>query len=203
MPTSSPNSVCGCCSSDEGTLRWQRAAQACPAADADQPSPLLRRRLSRRNSREAYAFKCWGWRAWTCAHRAVVAFELFQRKFPVEIGALVGLKNLNLSRNHLNGRIPETVGNMGSLESLDLSWNELSGAIPQSMASLHLLSHFNMSYNNLSGKEVWWLLVFSKVVSKGYIQFIDSACEKICDWMILLKIMVNRKLTQRNQNSDS
>ncbi|CAL5045633.1 unnamed protein product [Urochloa decumbens] len=72
-------------------------------------------------------------------------------EIPVEIGALVELKNMNLSRNFLHGHIPDTVGSMGSLESLDLSWNQLSGVIPQSMASLHLLSHLNMSYNNLSG----------------------------------------------------
>ncbi|OEL20359.1 LRR receptor-like serine/threonine-protein kinase GSO1 [Dichanthelium oligosanthes] len=127
-------------------------------------------------------------------------------EIPIEIGALVELKNLNLSRNRLSGHIPEAVCRMGSLESLDLSWNQFSGVIPQSMASLHLLSHLNMSYNNLSGKvppgvgfgiglaAVWWLLIFSKAVSMGYFQFVDSICEKICDCMILLKIKVNMKL---------
>ncbi|KAL6606250.1 hypothetical protein ACP70R_041903 [Stipagrostis hirtigluma subsp. patula] len=80
----------------------------------------------------------------------IKSIDISGNALTVEFGALVELKNLNLSRNCLSGHIPETIGRISSLESLDLSWNQLSGVIPQSMASLHLLSHLNMSYNNLS-----------------------------------------------------
>ena len=59
---------------------------------------------------------------------------------------------LNLSNNHLQGKIPVKIGAMTSLESLDLSMNRLSGVIPQGMANMSFLSSLNLSYNNLSGK---------------------------------------------------
>ncbi|KAL3635710.1 hypothetical protein CASFOL_020257 [Castilleja foliolosa] len=65
---------------------------------------------------------------------------------------LTGLHGLNLSNNHLRGRIPRRIGDMESLESLDLSSNNLSGAIPESLSKLNFLSHLNLSYNNLSGR---------------------------------------------------
>ncbi|CAL5444437.1 unnamed protein product [Camellia sinensis] len=65
---------------------------------------------------------------------------------------LFGLMNLNLSGNHLKGRIPNNIGNLTQLESLDLSRNKLSGPIPPSLSSLSYLSHLNMSFNNLSGR---------------------------------------------------
>ncbi|KAF0903279.1 hypothetical protein E2562_026563 [Oryza meyeriana var. granulata] len=40
----------------------------------------------------------------------------------------------------------------------------------------------------LGFSSVWWLLVFSKAVGKRYFQFVDSTCEKVIDWMILLEM---------------
>ncbi|KAJ4821128.1 Receptor-like protein 12 [Rhynchospora pubera] len=68
------------------------------------------------------------------------------------MGALVGLRNLNVSRNKLSGDIPISIGNLRSLESLDFSNNELSGSIPLSLSTLTFLSHLNLSYNNFSGR---------------------------------------------------
>uniref|UniRef100_A0A2N9FT33 Uncharacterized protein n=1 Tax=Fagus sylvatica TaxID=28930 RepID=A0A2N9FT33_FAGSY len=62
------------------------------------------------------------------------------------------LRFLNLSQNHLTGKIPEKIGNMKVLESVDLLQNHLSGEIPPSMSNLTFLSQLNLSYNNLSGK---------------------------------------------------
>ncbi|XP_059435491.1 receptor-like protein EIX2 [Corylus avellana] len=59
---------------------------------------------------------------------------------------------MNLSMNHLSGRIPTKIGKLRMLESLDLSMNELSGPIPESLSSLNFLSRLNLSFNNLSGK---------------------------------------------------
>ena len=60
--------------------------------------------------------------------------------------------SLNLSNNHIQGKIPAKIGDMKSLESLDLSMNRLSGVIPQGMATNSFLGHLNLSSNNLSGK---------------------------------------------------
>ncbi|XP_031099791.1 receptor-like protein EIX2 [Ipomoea triloba] len=73
-------------------------------------------------------------------------------KIPVEIMSLHALQNLNVSRNDLSGTIPETIGNLSKIESLDLSRNELSGPIPLSLSSLNFLSHLNLSFNNLYGR---------------------------------------------------
>ncbi|KAL5797174.1 hypothetical protein ACOSQ2_001994 [Xanthoceras sorbifolium] len=71
---------------------------------------------------------------------------------PIELTSLVHLGTLNLSWNHLTGKIPLQIGNLEWLETLDLSRNKLSGPIPLSMASLRFLNHVNLSYNNLSGE---------------------------------------------------
>lgn len=60
--------------------------------------------------------------------------------------------NLNLSRNHFQGTIPDQIGQLQSLEALDLSKNELYGAIPEGLSNLSALNHLNLSYNNLSGR---------------------------------------------------
>lgn len=44
------------------------------------------------------------------------------------------------------------MGNMSGLESLDLSSNHLTGKIPEALALLDFLSVLNLSYNNLRGK---------------------------------------------------
>ena len=62
------------------------------------------------------------------------------------------LGTLNLSMNHLTGKIPDNIGSLQWLETLDLSRNQLSGPIPPGMASLTLFNHLNLSYNNLSGR---------------------------------------------------
>ncbi|KAL6606249.1 hypothetical protein ACP70R_041902 [Stipagrostis hirtigluma subsp. patula] len=78
--------------------------------------------------------------------RRALAVHCFRGEIPAEVGALVDLKNLNLSTNRLSGHIPEIIGSMGSLES------------------------------------------------------IDSVCEKISDWMMLLKIKAIGKLAEKNQS---
>ncbi|XP_043721109.1 receptor-like protein EIX2 [Telopea speciosissima] len=73
-------------------------------------------------------------------------------KIPDGITRLVGLGTLNLSMNHLTGKIPEKIGDLEYLETLDLSRNQLSGEIPPTISSLTFLSHLNLSHNNLYGK---------------------------------------------------
>nr|POE51001.1 receptor-like protein 12 [Quercus suber] len=71
---------------------------------------------------------------------------------PIQITSLTRLGTLNLSMNHLNGRIPKNIGNMRWLETLDLSNNRLFGPIPGSLSSLTSLVHLNLSFNNLTGR---------------------------------------------------
>ncbi|KAJ3694391.1 hypothetical protein LUZ60_009871 [Juncus effusus] len=49
----------------------------------------------------------------------------FSGEIPQKIAALLGLRNLNLSYNKLDGAIPEEIGNMQSLESLDFRANRM------------------------------------------------------------------------------
>ncbi|XP_022136957.1 receptor-like protein 12 [Momordica charantia] len=73
-------------------------------------------------------------------------------KIPYEITQLVELIILNLSRNELTGQIPDKIGRLQSLESLDLSRNHLSGPIPSHLSQVFRLGVLDLSYNNLSGK---------------------------------------------------
>ncbi|KAI3972325.1 hypothetical protein MKW92_035230 [Papaver armeniacum] len=77
--------------------------------------------------------------------------NFLEGNIPEDICLLKGLKMLNLSHNHLHGMIPMNIGNMTGLESLDLSFNKLSGDIPLSLTYIDSLSTLDLSYNNLSG----------------------------------------------------
>ncbi|KAK9665514.1 hypothetical protein RND81_14G116900 [Saponaria officinalis] len=72
-------------------------------------------------------------------------------KIPEEITNISKLMALNLSNNRLTGEIPKEIGNLKLLESLDLSNNNLSGTIPQSLSVLSWLSSLNLSNNKLYG----------------------------------------------------
>ncbi|XP_058076438.1 receptor-like protein EIX1 [Magnolia sinica] len=73
-------------------------------------------------------------------------------KIPQVLTILLGLRGLNLSGNNFTGKIPDKIGRLASLEALDFSRNQLSGIIPPSISSLTFLSRLNLSYNDFSGK---------------------------------------------------
>jgi Leucine-rich repeat (LRR) protein len=73
-------------------------------------------------------------------------------RIPLEVFRLIALQSLNLSQNQLTGTIPKEIGNMKALESLDFSNNTLSGEIPQTMSALSFLGVLNLSFNNLKGQ---------------------------------------------------
>ncbi|RHN40549.1 putative non-specific serine/threonine protein kinase [Medicago truncatula] len=73
-------------------------------------------------------------------------------KIPLEVCKLATLQSLNLSHNQLMGTIPKEIGNMKQLESLNFSNNTLSGEIPKSMSALTFLEALNLSFNNLEGQ---------------------------------------------------
>ncbi|KAF5949373.1 hypothetical protein HYC85_011366 [Camellia sinensis] len=73
---------------------------------------------------------------------------------PTNIGSIFpNLRNLNTSRNLIQGHIPTSLGDMHSLAMLDLSNNNLSGQIPKHLTiGCPLLLFFKLSNNNLSGQ---------------------------------------------------
>ncbi|XP_058740686.1 receptor-like protein EIX2 [Vicia villosa] len=73
-------------------------------------------------------------------------------KIPTEIEYLFGLTSLNLSRNNLSGEIVSNIGNLKLLEFLDLSRNHLSGRIPSSLTQIDRLAVLDLSNNQLYGK---------------------------------------------------
>ncbi|XP_016648230.1 PREDICTED: tyrosine-sulfated glycopeptide receptor 1-like [Prunus mume] len=72
-------------------------------------------------------------------------------RIPSEIGKMRLLHILDLSINNFSGNIPNEISNLKNLENLSLSMNHLSGQIPSSLASLSFLKSFNVSYNDLEG----------------------------------------------------
>lgn len=61
------------------------------------------------------------------------------------------LTSLNLSRNLLDGGLPENLADLKHLNSLDLSQNKLQGMIPESYANISSLKQLNLSFNQLQG----------------------------------------------------
>ncbi|THG23401.1 hypothetical protein TEA_019950 [Camellia sinensis var. sinensis] len=70
-------------------------------------------------------------------------------KIPIEVGKLSNIHALNLSHNNLTGSIPTTFSHLRQIESLDLSYDNLNGRIPQ-LSELGNLEVFNVAHNNLS-----------------------------------------------------
>ncbi|OWM69813.1 hypothetical protein CDL15_Pgr025662 [Punica granatum] len=62
------------------------------------------------------------------------------------------LRDITLTRNHLNGSIPISLCKMKDLFALDLSNNQLSGTLPDCWKSLGQLDGINLGNNNLSGQ---------------------------------------------------
>ncbi|KAG8483708.1 hypothetical protein CXB51_022473 [Gossypium anomalum] len=68
------------------------------------------------------------------------------------ISNLKALKELDLSYNNFNGRIPSAFGNLSELEYLDLSSNKFEGSIPVELGGLRNLRSLNLSNNFLVGE---------------------------------------------------
>ena len=97
-------------------------------------------------------YQRWKWKLIQsfCSYQEV-DFKMW-REIPKEVGYLLGLVSLNLSRNNLSGEIPSRIGNLRSLESLDLSRNHISGRIPSSLSEIDDLGKLDLSHNSLSGR---------------------------------------------------
>ena len=72
-------------------------------------------------------------------------------RIPAELGSLIYLENLFLTRNELTGIIPPGLGQLTNLGVLALGANQLAGPIPASLGSLSNLEHLGFSQNQLAG----------------------------------------------------
>ncbi|XVF65712.1 hypothetical protein PTKIN_Ptkin09bG0271500 [Pterospermum kingtungense] len=61
------------------------------------------------------------------------------------------LKVLDLSHNHLSGKLPRWLGDKPNMWILSLANNPLEGPIPMTLCNLDLLRFLDLSQNNLSG----------------------------------------------------
>ncbi|TVT96829.1 hypothetical protein EJB05_57904, partial [Eragrostis curvula] len=112
----------------------------------------------------------------------VIGIDLSLNNLSATLDAMV---NLNLSGNHLSGKIPNKIGAMQFLESLDLSRNTFSGEIPASLSNLTFLSYLDLSYNNLtgtipSGSQLDTLYTSKPTMYDGNIGLCGAALKKDC-----------------------
>ncbi len=61
------------------------------------------------------------------------------------------VREINLTSNQLNGRIPHELGNLTSLNNLDLRANRLTGNLPPELGKLTNLTTLSLYQNQLSG----------------------------------------------------
>eukprot|EP01018_Ginkgo_biloba_P029766 Gb_16714 [translate_table: standard] len=98
--------------------------------------------------------------------------KLRTRSIPSAIQEWNGLITLNLSRNHLNGDIPDVFGVDMQLNSLDLFHNHLSGKVPVSLQLPGSLGVLNLSYNRLCGR----ILVVHHLDTFGEDSYVGNPC---------------------------
>ncbi|KAI9348221.1 hypothetical protein BDR26DRAFT_854247 [Obelidium mucronatum] len=82
------------------------------------------------------------------------------------ITSLVLLEFLDLSRNHLDGEIPQNLGRLKQLKFLDLQDNALTGGIPVGLGELTLLTSLHLNSNKLDSSipnEIGKLIKLTKV----------------------------------------
>ncbi|KAL6330185.1 hypothetical protein AAG906_040106 [Vitis piasezkii] len=62
------------------------------------------------------------------------------------------LKELNLTSNHLSGKIPTGLGQCTKLQGISLSYNEFTGSIPRAIGNLVELQSLSLHNNSLTGE---------------------------------------------------
>ncbi|CAI9087236.1 OLC1v1021260C1 [Oldenlandia corymbosa var. corymbosa] len=72
-------------------------------------------------------------------------------RIPSSINVMENLLVLNLSSNSLEGEMPSSIGDLTSLQNLSLSSNTISGSIPDSIAAMPDLVHLDLGSNKLNG----------------------------------------------------
>ncbi|CAL5392972.1 unnamed protein product [Camellia sinensis] len=70
----------------------------------------------------------------------------------LEIGNLINLEQLDVSRNMLFGKIPSTLGSCVKLRFLYTQSNNFWGTLPSSLSYMRGIEELDLSHNNFSGK---------------------------------------------------
>lgn len=81
----------------------------------------------------------------------ILAHNQLSGHLPSEVGALVNLRELDVSENQVLGDIPSSIGSCVVLEVLLLQGNNFQGTIPQSLSEVKGLQILDLSNNELSG----------------------------------------------------
>ncbi|RVW27708.1 MDIS1-interacting receptor like kinase 2 [Vitis vinifera] len=101
--------------------------------------------------------------------------------YTAQLGKAIQLKQLDLSANHLSGKIPKELGMLPLLFKLLLGDNNLSSSIPFELGNLSNLEILNLASNNLSGPIPKQLGSFWKLRSFNLSEnrFVDSIPDEI------------------------
>ncbi|XP_020101325.1 probably inactive leucine-rich repeat receptor-like protein kinase IMK2 [Ananas comosus] len=78
--------------------------------------------------------------------------NLLTGNIPTSISRLKMLKELSISRNQLNGSIPEEIGLLPNLQRLDFSDNSIGGKLPISLCNLSSLVSLNLERNQIESQ---------------------------------------------------
>jgi len=123
-----------------------------------------------------------GWFGISCADNATVTeislpSNRLSGTIPPEI-ALAGIGNkighLNLSGNHIGGKLVAQLGKLTHLEALDLGANDFTGKIPSEIGDLSRLKSFRLQGNSLSGDMPSEICSLSNGILKELIADCDS-----------------------------
>ncbi|XP_059066819.1 LRR receptor-like serine/threonine-protein kinase GSO1 [Cryptomeria japonica] len=83
--------------------------------------------------------------------------NIFEGKIPSSLTNCTALKRLNLANNKLSGEIPSKIGRLRQLEKLHLSDNMLKGNLPSNVQNCWKLQILDVANNFLSGNISLWL----------------------------------------------
>ncbi|KAM3737726.1 hypothetical protein ACB098_09G077600 [Castanea mollissima] len=115
-----------------------------------------------------------------------LSYKFFIGALPFDVGYLIHLTKLDLSKNRLSGKILSTLDTCTSLGQLYLDGNSFEGSIPQSLKNLRGLEDIDLSLNILSGHipkfftSFWHLKVPSEGIFANASAISISRNEKLC-----------------------
>lgn len=129
--------------------------------------------------------------------RLILAKNKFSGPIPAGIWPeLDNLLQLDLSDNAFNGSIPNDVGELKSLSNtLNLSFNHLSGRIPKSLGNLPITVSFDLRSNNFSGE----IPQTGSFANQGPTAFLNNPL--LCGFPLHKSCKDSAKSSTGNQNS--